>query len=81
MGYLRPRPKHLAVKLLRIRKALGINQLQLVKRLNVAGISNVYISAFEKDKNEPSLMVLLAYARLANVPVENLIDDELALNL
>jgi transcriptional regulator with XRE-family HTH domain len=33
------------------------------------------ISKYELDKNEPSLMVLLAYARLAGIPVENLIDD------
>jgi len=78
VGHSRPRPKHLAAKLLRIRQALGLSQPQLAKRLNV-GIPYNNISRYELGKNEPPLMVLLAYARLAGVPVETLIDDELTL--
>jgi transcriptional regulator with XRE-family HTH domain len=37
------------------------------------------ISKYETGKNEPPLMVLLQYARIARVPTEVLIDDELDL--
>jgi transcriptional regulator with XRE-family HTH domain len=38
-----------------------------------------YVSQFENGRREPSLLVLLRYARAANVSVEALIDDELDL--
>jgi len=81
MPHKKPRPKHLAVKLRRIRKSLGLTQPKLIERLNVDRISPPYICQYESGRTEPTLIVLLAYARLANVPVENLIDDDLALNL
>ena len=37
------------------------------------------ISDFELDKAEPTLMALLQYARIAGVPTEALIDDDLDL--
>ena len=37
------------------------------------------ISKYELDKNEPPLAILLAYARLVGIPVEQIIDDELEL--
>jgi transcriptional regulator with XRE-family HTH domain len=37
------------------------------------------ISDYELDKSEPTLMVLLRYARVAGVHTEVLIDDELEL--
>ena len=78
MGHARPRPKHLASKLLQIRRDLGISQPEMVKRLGV-DIPCAFISKYELNRNEPPLMVLLAYARLAGVPAENLMDDKLAL--
>ena len=80
MGHSRPRPKHLAKKLLQIRLSLGMSQGELVKRLGVqALIHYTNISKYELDKNEPPLAILLAYARLAEIPVEQIIDDELEL--
>jgi transcriptional regulator with XRE-family HTH domain len=80
MGYARPKPKHLAAKLRRIREALGLSQSEMLRRL---GFENVHaytrISSYELGRNEPPAMVLLEYARLANVYVEVLIDDELDL--
>jgi transcriptional regulator with XRE-family HTH domain len=35
-----------------------------------------HISEFERGKREPSLLFLLAVARLANIPMELLVDDE-----
>ena len=76
----RPRPKRLAEKLLAIRRALGLSQTQAVKRLDVEGmIVPGQVSEFETGKREPSLPVLLRYARLAGVCVDVLIDDELDL--
>jgi DNA-binding XRE family transcriptional regulator len=82
MGYSRPRPKHLAKKLLQIRLSLGMSQGEMVKRLGVqALIHYTNISKYELDKNEPPLAILLAYARLAEIPVEQIIDDELELTI
>jgi len=37
------------------------------------------ISDYELDKNEPSLLVLLEYARVAGVHLEDIVDDRLEL--
>ena len=78
MGHSRPRPKPLAAKLLQIRRDLGISQPEMVKRLGVE-IPYNFISKYELNKNEPPLMVLLAYSRVSGVTVECLIDDKLEL--
>ena len=80
MGHSRPRPKHLAKKLMQIRRSLGVSQGELVRQLGVqALIEHTTISKYELNKNEPPLIILLAYARLAGIPVEQIIDDELEL--
>jgi transcriptional regulator with XRE-family HTH domain len=80
MGYARPRPKRLAEKLLQIRNALGLSQWDLWKRLAVEDeISHKLISKYELDQNEPPLKVLLQYARVAGVHMEDIVDDELDL--
>ena len=80
MGNARPRPARLAEKLLQIRLALGISQTEMLHRLGVEDqILYNRISDYERDKNEPTLMVLLQYARLANVHMEALVDDDLDL--
>ena len=82
MGHSRSRPKHLAKKLLQIRHSLGVSQGELVRQLGVqALIDHTTISKYELDKNEPPLAILLAYARLAEIPVEQIIDDEFALTV
>jgi transcriptional regulator with XRE-family HTH domain len=76
----RQRPERLAEKLLAIRNALGLSQSQTVKSLEAEEmIVPGQISEFETGKREPSLIVLLRYARLAGVCVDVLIDDELDL--
>lgn len=80
MGYARPRPKRLAEKLLQIRNALGLSQTDFWKQLGVEDeISHKLISKYELDQNEPPLKVLLQYARLAGVHMEDIVDDELDL--
>jgi transcriptional regulator with XRE-family HTH domain len=80
MGHARRRPSRLAEKLLQIRTALGLSQTEMHRRLDVGDeIPYTRISDYELDKSEPTLMILLSYARLAGVPTEVLIDDELDL--
>jgi len=80
MGSGRARPKRLAEKLKQIRTHLGLSQRQFVKALGLK-IPYTNISKFELNKNEPNLIVLLAYARLAKVEVEQIVDDEIELDL
>ncbi|HVF67386.1 MAG TPA: hypothetical protein VM914_06975 [Pyrinomonadaceae bacterium] len=76
----RHRPERLAEKLLAIRTALGVSQPELHRRLRVEHlITYDRISRYELGKNEPPLVILLEYARLANVYVEALIDDDVDL--
>jgi transcriptional regulator with XRE-family HTH domain len=80
MGSARPRPERLSEKLLQIRTALGLSQPELHRRLGVEHlIDYTKISTYELGKREPPLMILLEYARLANVYVDVLIDDALDL--
>jgi transcriptional regulator with XRE-family HTH domain len=80
MGHARPRPKRLAEKLLRIRQELGVSQSVMVNRLGLELAPN-NISKYEHDLNEPPTDVMLAYARLARVALEQLVDDEMELML
>jgi transcriptional regulator with XRE-family HTH domain len=54
----------------------------MVQHLGVQDlIDHTTISKYELDKNEPPLVILLAYARLIGIPVEQIIDDELKLTI
>ena len=77
----RQKPEHLAQKLKEIREKLELSQGELVIRLKLAesGVSRSSIAGYELGIKEPSLFTILAYARLANVIVDVLIDDELTL--
>ena len=80
MGNARSKPQRLAAKLLAIRQHLGVSQTQMIKLLE-SNSRYHRISEWEIGRREPNLMVLLRYARLAGVSVENLIDDNLDLPL
>jgi transcriptional regulator with XRE-family HTH domain len=76
----RPRPVRLAEKLLEIRTKLGLSQNGIIRRMGlIEEIIQADVSAYELDQREPPLLVLLNYARAANVLVEVLIDDDLDL--
>jgi transcriptional regulator with XRE-family HTH domain len=76
----RKKPVRLAEKMLFIRKALGLSQNEMLSRLGIADeLSRRYISGFELGTREPELGILLRYARVANLAVEALIDDQLDL--
>jgi transcriptional regulator with XRE-family HTH domain len=77
----RSRPKKLGAKLKLIRTRLGITQAEMIKELNVRSepLRPTNISAYERGKREPPLLVLLKYARLAGVTMEQLVDDKMKL--
>jgi transcriptional regulator with XRE-family HTH domain len=76
----RKRPERLAEKLFEIRNKLGLSQNEMVRRLGLSDeIERDYISKFERGTLEPTLWVLLQYARSVNVYVDVLIDNEVDL--
>jgi len=72
--------KRLAAKLLQIRQWLKLSQPELVERLGVQ-TDNTLISMYEQNKRRPPVYVLLAYARIAGVPLEQIVDEALELAL
>jgi len=77
----RVRPQKLPGKLREIRSRLGIGQVEMAHKLQKVDDS-VYpgmISRYEHGKVEPSLLVLLEYARLAAISTDVLIDDKQSL--
>jgi transcriptional regulator with XRE-family HTH domain len=78
--YPRLRQQRLPEKLWAIRDALGLSQTEMLKRLGAEELIEYNrISEFESGKREPPLLILLSYARVANVWTDVLIDDELDL--
>jgi transcriptional regulator with XRE-family HTH domain len=80
MARTKRRKPALAEKLRHIRVVMGLSQNQMISCMGLTGkILREEISDFERNKRIPPLEVILQYARAANVTVEALIDDELAL--
>ena len=76
----RPIPERLGEKLLLIRNALGLSQTEMLKRLGVEDIIPYkQISKYELDVTEPPLIILLRYAQVAGIHVEDIIDDDIDL--
>ena len=74
----RVKPKKLAGKLLAIREYLDCTGLQLAEKLSddQIKVQRTAIPRFEKGIREPSLIILLRYAKLVNISTDNLIDDQ-----
>ena len=73
----RHRPENLGRKLLQIRNALGLSQSEMLRHLGVEGsFSPARISEYESGVREPPLGMLLAYANIAGVHLEHIIDDD-----
>lgn len=78
----RPQPDRLAEKLRRIRTMLGYTLEEMARALAEARKSppaKSHVYRFEAGMREPSLLVLLEYARVAGVTLEVLVDDDLNL--
>lgn len=80
MGVNNLNPERLAEKLKQIRIVNNLSQNEILQKL---GFSKVLfqgnVSQYELGRREPPLLVILAYARLAEVTVDVLIDDDLDL--
>jgi transcriptional regulator with XRE-family HTH domain len=75
----RERPKHLGKKLRKLRREiLGYSQTEMAKALGLK-VDYSAVSGYERGAREPSLLVLLKYARLAGCTMEELVDDKLKL--
>ena len=75
----RPRPKRLASKLRQLRSLLELTQEQMAEAVKhvPSPPQPGHISEYELGKREPSLLFLLAVARIADLPMEVLVDDNL----
>jgi transcriptional regulator with XRE-family HTH domain len=82
----RRRQQLLPDKLLAIRKFLKLGQLEMANVLQSEILSHSgqhynlkpgRISEFEHGRREPNLFVLVAYARLAQVHLESVADDDI----
>jgi DNA-binding XRE family transcriptional regulator len=80
VGHKRNRPKRLAEKLRRIRESLRLSLTDFAAQLD-PGIRASDVSRYENDQREPPIIVVLAYARLGRVTMEQIIDDEEDLSL
>ena len=80
MGNERFRPERLAEKLRQIRLSLGLSQTEMLKHLGFEdAIWYTQVSSYELGRRDPPLLILLEYARAANVSTDVLIDDDLDL--
>lgn len=79
----RARPKRIQEKVCVIRQKLAITQDELAARLIKHGAEETthsgYIADFETGKRAPSLLGVLAYAKLIGVCADVLLDDEIEL--
>ena len=73
--------KHLAAKLLAIRQHLSLSQSQLAARLTTFDVHYNRVSDYELGKRTPNVLVLLDYARLAGIHIDDLVDDEVEIKL
>lgn len=76
----REKPKRLAEKLVAIRHALGLSQDDIIKYMGLTErLSRDDVSKYERGLREPSLPVLLRYAKAAGVCLDVLADDDVKL--
>lgn len=74
----RDKPLRLPEKLLQIRQHLCISQTEMLKLIgSPKKLSRVDISKYERGIREPSLLVILGYARSISMSTDVLIDDDL----
>ncbi len=78
MSRRRSKPKRIGPKLLAIRRHFGLSQTEMKYYINFPGHYG-RISEYEVGKRVPTILTLLAYARAAKVPLEQIVDDDLEL--
>src|SRR5947207_5264378 len=72
--------ERLGEKLLDVRNGLGLSQSEMLRRLGYEDVLPYNrISDYELGKRVPPLPVVLEYARVACIHLEDIVDDELDL--
>jgi transcriptional regulator with XRE-family HTH domain len=72
--------ERLGEKLFQIRSALGLSQREMLRRLGYEeALFYNRVSDYELNKRVPPLPLLLEYAKVAGVHMEDIVDDELEL--
>jgi len=80
MAEPRKKCERLGEKLFQIRSALGLSQREMLRRLGYEeAIFYNRVSDYELNKRVPPLPLLLEYAKVAGVHMEDIVDDELKL--
>ena len=74
MDHLRRFPKRLPEKLNNIRERFGLTPDEIAPR--VGAKTGAEILAYENDEDDLLVSVLWGYAKLAGIPVENLLYDD-----
>jgi len=74
----RNKPKKLSQKLLAIRQRLNMSQTEMARALQLK-VHYSAVSNYELGTREPDLIIVLRYSRLAGVPMEMIVDDQLSL--
>jgi transcriptional regulator with XRE-family HTH domain len=76
----RRKQRRLGTKLRQIRRKLKLSQSDIVWEMGLSEeLTRNNVSNFEKGTREPSLYVLLRYARLAGLCLDSIVDDQLNL--
>lgn len=74
---MRHSPEKLPRKLLALREKLKVTQERMAELLAVDDVTAARVGEYETGEREPDLIVVLRYARVAGVPMEALVDDQL----
>lgn len=74
-------PKKLAQKLKALRLTLKLSQSDMADSLEKQGVKvhRGYIGLYEIEERTPTLLIILAYAKVAGISSDYLIDDKLEL--
>ena len=74
-------PKHLARKVKEIRLKLGLSQGEMATALEKQGVKiyRSYVGLYEVGERTPSILIILAYAKVAGISSDHLINDDLEL--
>lgn len=74
-------PKRIAQKLRQIRLVLNMTQEEMARALEKQGVKiyRGYVGLYEIGERLPSVLIIMAYARVARVLMETLCDDKIEL--
>lgn len=71
---LPPFPKRIPKKLRAIRERLKLKRDEIARR--VGARNSAEIAAYENDEDDLLVSVLFGYAKMAGIPVENILHDD-----